>query len=415
MSTTIDLPRHGHRRRAGVPVIAPEQWGKMNPRSRDHARQGGLIPGMGGGAPDAPAAPAVVPMLPFTASAHEHTEPAFTLSSAVGTATVNFNPQDVPAYGYFRHLLLEVSASGGAGGTGNADFPFNLIQSVNLQDVNGANIVGPLTGYQLYLANLIGGYQFNNNIANDPGFVAASPSPVFMIRIPVEISARDALGALANQNAASEFKVTLTLNTIAATTSVAFGTPPTVTIRGWLEAWTLPAATNNRNEPQAQVPPLLGTGQFWTASNYPISVGANQVPLRRVGNLIRNLVLVGRDAAGARSDSVLPDPLSFNWDGNMIQQTSLRVLKKYLAEKLGGPITYPAGVVVIPFSHFLTGRLGNDTPDGWLPTTSSSRIEFTGNSAAAGTMEVIVNEVAPVEPNQSARYQVPSVTGTTQA
>jgi hypothetical protein len=418
MQTIIDLPRHGSRRRTGVPVIDPEQWGKMLPRSREHARRGGFIPGMAGGQTDAPAAPAVVPMLPFTASAHEHTEPAFTVSSILGASSVNFNPQDVPAYGYFRHLLLEVTATAGVIGTAvaNADFPFNIIQSVNLQDVNGANLVGPISGYQLYLANLIGGYAFNQNAVNDPGYVGSAPNPKFFLRVPVEISSRDGLGALANQNAASEFKLTITLApTTAILTSGAFGTAPTITIRGWLEAWTLPAATNNRNEPQAQVPPLLGTGQFWTASNYPISVGANQVPLRRVGNLIRNIVLVGRTAAGLRDDTVLPADVQFNWDGNQIGNVSLAVMKKYLSEKLGGPITYPAGVVVLPFSHFLTGRLGNDTPDGWLPTTSSSRIEFAGSSTAAGTMEVLVNEVAPVEPNQAARFQVPSATGTVQA
>src|SRR3954454_11271906 len=111
------------------------------------------------------AQPAQVPLLPFTASAHEHTEPAFTVSSQIGTATVQFNPQDVPAYGYLRHIILEVAATGGSIGTAvaNADFPYNLIQSITLQDVNGANIVGPMDGYSLYLANLIGGYAFNNN------------------------------------------------------------------------------------------------------------------------------------------------------------------------------------------------------------------------------------------------------------
>lgn len=360
-------------------------------------------------------APAQMPLLPFTASAHEHTEPAFTVSAAQGTATVQFNPQDVPAYGYFRHLLLEISAAGGVAGTGNADYPWNLIQSVTLQDVNGANIVGPLDGYALYLINLIGGYAFNQNPANAPFYVGSAPNPVFYLRIPVEISARDGLGALANQNAASEYKVSLTLNTIAATTSAAYTTAPTITIRGWLEAWTLPAATNNRGEPQSQVPPLLGTGQFWTGTTRGVNVGANTLPVTRLGNLIRNIILVGRDATGARSDAVLADPLQFNWDGNQIHNVSQRVLAAYFMERLSGAIVRPTGVIVIPFSHFLSGRVGNDDPSGWLPTTSSSRLEVAGNSAAAGTVQMLVNEVAPIEPNQAARYQVPSATGTVQA
>lgn len=365
--------------------------------------------------PAVAAQPAQVPLLPFTASAHEHTEPAFTISAAQGAATVAFNPQDVPSYGYFRHLLLEVSASGGAGGTGNADYPWDLIQSINLQDVNGANIVGPFDGYTLYLANLIGGYAFNNNPANAPFHVGSAPNPVFYLRVPVEISARDGLGVLANQNAASEFKVNLTLNTRAATTTVDYTTPPTVTIRGWLEAWTLPAATNNRGEPQSQVPPLLGTGQFWTSRSVAVAVGNNTIPLTRVGNLIRNIILVGRDASGVRTDTVLPDPVYFNWDGNQIHNTSLRVLQAYFMERLSGAVTRPAGVIVLPFNHFSSGRSGNDDPSGWLPTTTASRLEFNGNSAAPGSVQVITNEVAPIEPNQAARYQVPNATGTVTA
>jgi hypothetical protein len=364
--------------------------------------------------PDAPA----VPLLPFTASAHEHVEPAFSVSSIMGAATVQFNPQDVPAYGYLRHVLLEVSSAGGVVGTAvaNADFPYNIIQSVTLQDVNGANIVGPIDGYSLYLANLVGGYGFNNNPSNAPFFSGSAATPSFFLRIPVEINSRDGLGALANQNAASEFKVALTLNsTTGVLTSGAYTTAPTITIRGWLEAWTLPAATNNRGEPQAQVPPLLGTGHFISANTRPTAIGPNTLPLTRVGNLLRNLIVVGRTAAGVRDATVLPDPIQFNWDGNQILNMSQRIAQAYFLERLAGTVTLPVGVIVLPFSHFDTGRMGGDGPGGWLPTTSSSRIEVTGNSAAAGTIQIITMEVAPVEPNQAARFQVPSMTGQVQA
>lgn len=415
MSVTLDRPKPRFKRARPGGIIDSQQWADLPRRSREHALRQGLMGGIGGGAV---AQPAQVPLLPFTASAHEHTEPAFTVSSQMGAATVQFNPQDVPAYGYLRHILLEVSAASGVIGTAvaNADFPYNILQSVTLQDVNGANIVGPIDGYTLYLANLIGGYAFNNNPANAPFNVSSAPNPVFYLRIPVEISARDGLGALANQNAASEFKVSVTLNsTTAVLTSGAFTTAPTVTIRGWLEAWTLPAASNNRGEPQAQVPPLLGTGQFWSATTRATAIGANTIPISRVGNLIRNLIVVGRTAAGVRDDTVLPDPVQFNWDGNQIHNISQRILQAYFLERVSGALTRPAGVAILPFSHFDTGRMGNDGPGGWLPTTSSSRLEVAGVSAAAGTIQVVTNEVAPVEPNQAARFQVPSMTGQVQA
>lgn len=355
--------------------------------------------------------PGVVPALPFTASAHEHTEPAFTLTLTPGAAVQQVNPQDIPAYGYLRSIFLEVSASGGAGGTATADFPWNIIQSLTLQDVNGANIVGPIDGYALYVANVVGGGQgVNNDPATAPFHVGSSPNPVFFLRVPVEISARDALGALANQNAAANYKLSLALNSIAALWSVAPTTAPTITIRAWLEAWTLPAPMDNRGRPQAQVPPLLGTGQFWSSTTRTVLAGNNTLGVTRVGNYIRNLVLIGRDNAGARADTVFPDPFLFNWDGNQIHNVSQRYLKQYFREKVGGDFTLPTGVLVLPFSHGGIGRLGNETPDLWLPTTQSSRLEVAGNSAAAGSMQMLVNEVAPVETNQTERYQVPSDT-----
>jgi hypothetical protein len=65
--------------------------------------------------------------LPFVAASHEHVEPAFTLSSALGAATVPFNPQDIPAYGYLRSIFLEVAVTGPSAGTIAADGPWNIL------------------------------------------------------------------------------------------------------------------------------------------------------------------------------------------------------------------------------------------------------------------------------------------------
>jgi hypothetical protein len=391
------------------PILSAKNWESLNRAQRRDARKHGFIPGVGGGAQNAPEARQ---LLPFTASAHEHTEPAFTLSSAVGAATVQFNPQDVPAYGFIRHLFLEVSCTGGTGGTIAADGPWNLIQSLTLQDVNGANIVGPIDGYGLYLANLIGGYAPNQNPANAPWYVGTSPNPSFYLRVPVEISKSNGLGALANQNASANYKLSITLNTLAAGFSVAPSPVPTVTIRGWLEAWTLPAPNDSRGRPQSQVPPLLGTGQYWSQRTQSVLVGNNTVGLTRVGNYIRNLVFVARDASGVRSDAVFPDPMQFNWDGMQIHNASQRYLQQYFFEKLVGAVTRPTGVFVLPFN---TGgqddRAGNDPPDLWLPTSQSSRLEVAGNSAAAGSIQVYTNEIAPVETDQGERYQFGNASG----
>lgn len=358
----------------------------------------------------APAQQQAVPALPFVASAHEHVEPAFTTTVTPGATVQQINPIDVPAYGYFRYLFLEVVASGGVGGTIAADGPFNLFQQLTLQDVNGANLFGPIDGYGAYIANLVGGYSARSNPVDSPWYVGSAPNPAFYLRIPLEIDRKNGLGSLANQNSGANYKFTMAINTAAALASVAFTTVPTFTIRGWLEAWTLPAASDNRGRPQAQVPPLLGTGQYWSARTQTgVIVGNNTVPLTRLGNYIRTVALIGRDGTGARNDGVLPDPLSFNWDGMTIRNQSQRYMQQDFYEKTWGTITRPTGVFVIPFNHGGEGAtVGDEDPDLWLPTTATSRIEITGNSATAGSVQVLTNEVAPVEQDQTQRYVAPN-------
>lgn len=55
--------------------------------------------------------------------------------------------------------------------------------------------------------------------------------------------------------------------------------------------------------------------------------------------------------------------------------------------------------------------MGNDTPDLWLGTTQASRLEISGTSAAAGSVAVLTNEVAPIEANPAAQFQYPNQTG----
>lgn len=357
--------------------------------------------------------PAMVAALPFTVGSHEHVEgPAYQTTVTLGTGAQALAPIDVPAYGYFRSLFIEVVCAGGSTGTIAADGPWSLFSSISLQDVNGANIINPVDGYSLYLMNLFGGYAFNNNQANYPWYVGSAPNPVFGVRVPVEIIARDGLGALANQNSAATYKLNLTV----AGTAAIFSANPTgtltATIRVWYEGWTIPAAQSMRGEPQSQTPPLLDTGQSWSNTNQrTVVVGDNTLGVTRVGNYIRLLVGVCRTVAGARSDTVLPDPIQLNWDGNQIWKSNQNYMKASVFEKLSGAVTFPAGVFVFPFNHQFIGRMGNETPDLWMPTTQSTRLDIVGTCAAAGTWQYLVNDVQPVETDQAQRWQVPSDTG----
>src|SRR5262245_31782859 len=124
---------------------------------------------------------AAVAAVPFVAAAHEHVEPAFTKSAQLTAATQQLDPIDIPSYGYIRHIFLEVTSASGAIGTfvAGADYPWNIIQSLTLLDVNGAPICGPIDGYALLWANIAGGYAYRQDPRDSPWSVVAAPNPAF--------------------------------------------------------------------------------------------------------------------------------------------------------------------------------------------------------------------------------------------
>jgi hypothetical protein len=219
----------------------------------------------------------------------------------------------------------------------------------------------------------------------------------------VEISHFDGLGSLANQNSAAPYKLQITFNSTAAIGTGAFGTIPTVTVRGWLEAWSLPNAADVRGRPQQQMPPVHGTGQFWTTRRPDTLAGAITVPINRVGNLLRNIIFITRTAAGVRDDTVMPDPVIINWDGRQQFQFSQRYWQQMMFEKLVD-VTRDTGVWLLPMAHSNQNRNGDDSPNLWWPTVQATRMELTGASASSGSVQVVVNDIQPVEVVPAERY-----------
>jgi hypothetical protein len=352
-----------------------------------------------------------MPVVPFVAAAHEHTEPAFTANVTPGPNSVTLGPFDVPAFGYLRHILIEVDAVGGSLGAGvlAADFPWNIFEAITLYDVNGAPIFGPLDGYATLWTNIVGGYAYEQDNRNDPLFVGTI-TPRFFLRIPVEISHHDAMGSLSNQNAAAAYKVELRVRPLHQL--VTGGTPvgPALTIRGWLEAWTLPNEVDLAGRPQAQLPPAHGTTQYWSHFTKSVILGANTIQLPRVGNLIRNIIVIARDSAGARNDAVFFDPITFQWDARVLYQESRSLRIRNMWERLVD-VNRDAGVFHYSFSHSDNGRAGDGSPVLWLPTVQSSRLELQGNANPGGAIQIITNDIAPVEVIPTERFVETSRSG----
>ncbi len=358
-------------------------------------------------------APALV--VPFTRAAKEHLESFVDDPRQMLTSSIQMGPYDVPAYGYARSLILTVDATGGSGATTVTkaeDAPWSMIQEVVLMDVNGAPIIGPFSGYDLYLINKFGGYNpkcpdpkqspYFSDVATGAN---ASGNFKFLLRVPIEVSARDGLGSLPNQNAASTYKLRVTLAPSTSVYGVAPGTAlPSVRVRAHLEAWTQPTATDMRGNSNAQQPPAVGTTSYWSKTIINVPSGQQTIRLPRVGNYIRNMVFVNRavsDGLRATGAGAFPDPAVTMWDTKILESLPKDVWRDYMTRRYdftGGVEAVRGldnGVFVRDFCHDFDGGVGYELRDGWLPTVQSTRLEIQGSFGAASVLSVLTNDVSP--------------------
>jgi hypothetical protein len=347
-------------------------------------------------------------LVPFTRAAHEHIEPMADVSQAMTATSTALGPYDVPAYGYLRGIWLDIQASGGSGAgvVAKEDAPWSAISEIALIDVNGAPIVGPFSGYDLYLINKYGGYAYGSDPKLSPMFSAPSATGGnwrMLLRIPVEFSAREGLGSLPNANAASTWKLRVTLAPSNVVYSTAPSTLPTIRTRMYLDAWSQPAQTDLKGNATAQQPPAIGTTSYWSKTTIPVSNGYNTLRLPRMGSLLRNLIFVFRDTAGgtrSAGDGAFPDTPSLYWDTRLLKTYQKDLWRHEIYRKTGYAAALEAangldnGVFVEDYCHDFDGRIGGELRDQYIGTTQSTRYELTGTFTAAGTITVITNDVA---------------------
>lgn len=348
--------------------------------------------------------PRVVAANPFVRAATAVTEGAFhdKTSTLSASSSTQVSDQDVPAFGYLRAILLRVTASGGSGsGTpavADEDAPFNVLADVTLNDVNGRSLIGPLSGFDLYLANKWGGYAYAVDAKSAPGYSAPATSGDFdfILRLPVEVSLRDGLGALPNQNSSATYKLGYS---IAAASTVYSTQPaptlPSVRVRAYAEFWSPVEPVDPAGMPNMTEPPAVGTTQHWTKSTPTVTASSeNRIRLTRVGNMIRTLIFILRNSSGDRVTTSFPDALRLEWDGRNEHVFSRDIVRHHMWEQ--SLITPDTGVLVLSYAADLDGKIGMEMRDQWKPSTEATRLELVGTfGASASSLQVLTNDVAP--------------------
>jgi hypothetical protein len=368
---------------------------------------------------------------PFTAGTRAIDRTYYDQSRTFTASSQKYDPWDVTANGFFGGalLLMECVTAGNAAAVAfNANAPWNAIDVIQLNDVQSQPMLGPMTGWDLYIVNKYGGYANQN----DPrmwgqyfaltGAGATGGSFTFSLRIPVEIVKRDALGVLPNKNNAASFKVEVTLAPTATVYSVAPTAAGIVRLRFQLYGYDDPSDVDLKGNAVSQNPPAVNTTQYWQKQTYPLNAGAMNLRLQGIDALVRGLIFVLTDSVASRTvgDTDFPDPLTIKYEGKEILNRFKTIWQNQISDQYGygrapgGALTAvvapegagarDSGVYPWMFHTDFTPVPGGETRLTYLPVSSATSIELTGTIGGAGahTLTVLVNKIVPAGGNPMA-------------
>ncbi len=349
-----------------------------------------------GGSPAAPGGGGGGGTVPFILASNLYVEKFNTSALALGAASQPVTVNVIPN-GYLSAVRMELRSSGATAGTLNADGPPNVYSNIELDNIDGANIIYPMGGFAHNLSNWLF-KPWNGNPAQRYDW-ANSINPACSISMQPEI--RATAGVLANTDARSQYKIAYTLNTAANVVTSLSGTLTTTTTL-YLETWAQPDARDLHNNPQEPVPPGLN---LQTLRRHQVLTlngagSANTLQLANTGNELRGVLFVVRDTSNVRQDW-FSDPIRFRLDtramGTYSPSELFNIMNDLTPQLQSGTAQRPTGVYF--FQRFRNP--GDMTGVGWMTTTNATyAIWETATAAAggAGTVEIITDEAIPVGP-----------------
>lgn len=338
--------------------------------------------------------------VPFVSASYEHTElnqnSPITLGKP-GTVAKSF-VITVNAGGFLRGLNLAVTGTNGVLGAGvlAADMPWCLIQSIELESVQGKPLLYPISGYEQYLVSKFC-RPWDGDPSTDPKF-SNSINPFFRMRFFNEL--RATLGVLPNTDSRAKFRMRITLAPKTAYYTTAPTTLPTIQIVLLKTDYAQPDPKDILGRATAQTPPGVAWQRFISVQQINSVTGVKWYQLDRVGNFIRNIILEVRNTAGARVD-LTGTPIQWQLD-NAFLVNETRTKRDYemwrfysdlwSANGKTNPETRPTGIYVYPRWH----KPGDRDGMTWLATSTASLLQFSLSGApAGGTVTALVEDLAP--------------------
>jgi hypothetical protein len=365
----------------------------------------------------------------FRVGVQSHDENVLDNTTTLVANTVDLPVANVSPAGWLRHfyLLCEASTTANAAAvTFSENGPWNVYDSIQMEDVGSNPIFGPFSGYETMVANKFGGYAHSEDPRGSVTFFATAGAGAgvggsfrFVLRIPVELVDRDALGDLANKSGTAQFKIRVRLAAGATVYGTAPTTLPSVRTRIQQVDWWDPPQQDLMGNPLAQQPPQNNTTQFWTKeAGITLPGGQFRHDHDRVGYGVRNLIYIYQDTANgtrATGETDFPDPATLQFEANVIMQGRPKVLWQHetaqnfgYRQGAGSPQTFDAaekleaGVYPLSYNKDFGLKPGAEMRRGYLWTSSGSRLTFSGSNAASVTCTILTNDVTPAGGNMAA-------------
>jgi hypothetical protein len=329
-------------------------------------------------------------------------------------------------------LIVTITAAGNSASAAfAADAPFSAIQSFQVQDPGGAQIIAPHSGYDLYLKQKYGAFRIDPPSCDprlDPmyfevtGTGATGGSAQFRLMIPFAIRPVDAYAALANADSSRQYRVSITLAPESQIYTTNPSNAPTVSIAA-TGYYRLNPPASLAGVPAQQNPPWYtpngAARAYLDVINPPVPssvAGSIGLQYNIQGRVIREIILVARNSSGARvgvgGDGNFPTQSTwvFNkfprfvlndveWWADMadaFQYTAVSdALNTYTVDAAG---TLDTGVRVLhQFMLSGNGRVRtNQTAFGWLQTVAGSQILQQGEwGSSVASITALVTDIAP--------------------
>lgn len=365
---------------------------------------------------------------PFPVGVYESTTQDYDQTVALGSTIATWNTQqllplwNVSPTGWLRSLWFDFTvtiAGNSATPTMAADGPWSFVQKCTLYDLGG-EVVIQVTGYEWMVLNKFGGYYEIGDPRADitfsvtSGSAAASGSFHYVLALPFEQVARDALGTVQNESKPG-WKVEIYADTAANT----YGTTPTSTgtaslrLRGFPESYTEPILAAPNGRAFAQTPPLPGSLAYWKSENSVLPSGNGRYDLSNgVGFPIRNIVYYARatsDGTRATADPLWPDPSTLLLGNINLFTRSKNLWNSRLGKDFGLSSATPDtalgrenAVYPVWMTRDFGLKAGAELRFKYLDTQVNTLLRFQGQFGAGVTFFALTNWIATPSKNRYA-------------